>query len=72
MSDITTDTESLIVRTDNLNIKYFVNAFKNNNGLVIELCKEFFDMNNHLSQNTILCRYKELIKAYLTNNFTNF
>ena len=62
MSDFTTDIESLIFRTDNLNIKYFVNAFKNNNGLVIELCKEFLDMNIHQSQ-TILCRYKELIKS---------
>ena len=65
MSDFTTDIESLIFSTDNLNIKYFVNAFKNNNGLVIELCKEFLDMNIHQSQNTILCRYKDLIKSLL-------
>jgi hypothetical protein len=61
MNKITTDIESLNTRADKLNRKYFENAFRNKNILNKDLCQAFIDMKTHISQNTILCKYKEFI-----------
>jgi hypothetical protein len=66
VNEIATDIESLNTRADDLNRKYFENAFRNNNTFIKDFCQEFIDMKTHQSQNTILCKFKGL-KARLLN-----
>ena len=63
MNEINFDIQDLQERFDALNIKYFTNAFINNNELVREACCEYLELINHREQHqkTILCSYKEHI-----------
>jgi hypothetical protein len=68
MTEIDPDIENLYDRFDTLNKNYLINAIKNKNELVIELCSDFLDLVKHRIQKqcTNLCKYKDIISPLLT------
>jgi hypothetical protein len=59
---------SIDKRCKNINEKYFENAFKFNNELVMETCKNYINWypdSRTPKQKTILCHYREIFKSIL-------
>ena len=59
---------SIDKRCKDLNEKYFENAFKYNNELVMETCKNYINWypdSRMPKQKTILCHYREIFKSIL-------
>ena len=63
LSEIETSIKDLMVRFDNLNVKYLKKALDSNNELIQELWSDYksYTTNSAIRNQTILCKYKNLI-----------
>ena len=67
MPEINTDIIDLTERFDELNTKYFTNAYINNNELVKEACNDYieaFQNRESESHRSILFKYKDLLSSF--------